>query len=202
MASFCAQVLAAELKNLIQVLRKEKHPALARVEPYYSERSFEEIKNAWMTLNCIMAEMRGMHASIQNLTHLIVSQTQQLAHPMGCRHFSLHTAPFNVESFQGLEVIEPQTDLLSAKPQPKKKIKRLRKSSKQTATLLTKEQILPAVTQEMIDEALKNLSKPSEKATLISEEGTPLNEDLVNEVLAGSIYSPLSLASPNPDHYF
>ena len=174
---------------------------MARILPYYSDSSFDEVKNAWMTLDCIRAEMRGMQASIQNLTYLVVNQTQQLAHPMGCRHFSLHAAPSNVDVFQGLDVLEPNAylspaqtnpDLLSAKPKPKKKTKRLKKSSQRTASLPNKPRDANSVTKEMIDEALQQLKRPEEKATLITEEDTPLNKQIVNEVLADCGFSPVS----------
>jgi len=91
MSTFGSQTFINELHILLETLKREKHPAVYRILPYYQDQYLQELKDCSATLNCIRQELAGLQYSIQNLTMLVVSQQQQLNHPSNCGQFSLHT---------------------------------------------------------------------------------------------------------------
>jgi len=91
MSTFGSQTFINELHILLETLKREKHPAVYRILPYYQDQYLQELKDCSATLNCIRQELSGLQYSIQNLTMLVVSQQQQLNHPSNCAQFSLHT---------------------------------------------------------------------------------------------------------------
>jgi len=91
MSSIGSQSFIHELQILLEILKKEKHPAVYKLLPYCQDQYLRELKDFSATLNCIRQELLGLQSSIQNLTMLVVAQQQQLNHPSSCGQFSLQT---------------------------------------------------------------------------------------------------------------
>jgi len=89
MGSQTAQEFLREIHSLVSSLRDEQHPSVAKVLPLFNEQNVKEVMDCWQTLTCVKNELRGLRATLQNLTHLVLAMQQQLYHPSDCRHFSL-----------------------------------------------------------------------------------------------------------------
>lgn len=113
MNSLCVSAFARELGALVEQLKYEGHPALARFLPFYSEDTLRQVSQNWETLAGIQQELTALRLSVQQLWYCCVPQTQQ--------QFSLPTAAANlVCSF----------DLPQSKAPPKKRIRKDRKQPK------------------------------------------------------------------------
>jgi len=137
MSSIGSQAFINELQTLLEILKKEKHPAVYKLLPFCQDQYMRELKDFSATLNCIRQELLGLQSSIQNLTMLVVSQQQQLHHPSSCNQFSLQTISpqrqmASATSASLMQSFAPPANLLiSTDQQPSKKQTRPRKQKKQ-----------------------------------------------------------------------
>ena len=102
MNSLCTSAFVRELSVLVKHLQERRDPVLKKFLPFYSAEGLRQVAEQWDTINCIRQELVGVQVSLQQLSSLLISQTQLLSHPSGCRSFTLHTVedtPFlsNVE---------------------------------------------------------------------------------------------------------
>ena len=79
-----------ELEILVSTLKSKGDPCLDRFLPFYSPDTLRQLVDHWNTINCLRQELSGVQASLQQLSSLVVAQTQQLTHPSSCSKFSLH----------------------------------------------------------------------------------------------------------------
>lgn len=74
----------------MSTLKSKGDPCLDRFLPFYSPDTLRQLVDHWNTINCLRQELSGVQASLQQLSSLVVAQTQQLTHPSSCSKFSLH----------------------------------------------------------------------------------------------------------------
>ena len=77
MNSLCVSAFARELGALVEQLRYEGHPALARFLPFYSEDTLRQVSQNWETLAGLKQELTALRLSVQQLWYCCVPQTQQ-----------------------------------------------------------------------------------------------------------------------------
>ena len=77
MNSLCVSAFARELGALIEQLRYEGHPALARFLPFYSEDTLRQVSRNWETLAGLKEELTALRLYVQQLWYCCVPQTQQ-----------------------------------------------------------------------------------------------------------------------------
>lgn len=79
-----------ELEILVSGLKGRGDPCLDRFLPFYSPDTLRQLVDHWNTINCLRQELAGLQVSLQQLSSLVVAQTQQLTHPSSCSKFSVH----------------------------------------------------------------------------------------------------------------
>lgn len=119
MNSLVTAAFARELEILVNGLKARGDPCVGRFLPFYSPETLRQVTDHWNTINCLRQELAGVQASLQQLSSLVIAQTQQLSHPSSCQNFTLHTVEPVAFPFEPVPPAAPRAK--ASKPRAKKK---------------------------------------------------------------------------------